>query len=69
MDSKNKKQQKLKDGLTLFDFFEKFSNVLRSFQKKRSLFFLKLSATEDSIENVSRNKLWCANFWWEDLHS
>jgi len=26
------------------------------------LFFLKLSATEDSIENVSRNKLRCANF-------
>ena len=26
------------------------------------MFFLKLSATEDSIENVSRNKLRCANF-------
>ncbi len=37
-------------------------NFSWSFQKKRSLFFLKLSATEDSIENVSRNKLRCANF-------
>jgi len=44
-------------------------NVLRNFQKKRSLFFLKLSTTEDSIDNVSRNKLWYANFWREDLQS
>jgi len=69
MDRKNKKQQKLKDWLTLFGFLRNFQmslvdngNFLWSFQRRRSLFFLKLSATEDSIENVSRNKLRCANF-------
>ena len=69
MDRKNKKQQKLKDWLTLFGFSRNFQmslvdngNFLWSFQRRRSLFFLKLSATEDSIENVSRNKLRCANF-------
>ncbi len=68
MDRKNKKQQKLKDWLTLFSYLRNFQvslvddgNFSWSFQRKRSLFFLKLSATEDSIENVSRNKLRCAN--------
>ena len=68
MESKNKENNK-KDWLTLFSFWRNFQmslvdngNFLWSFQRKRSLFFLKLSATEDSIENVSRNKLRCANF-------
>ncbi len=46
-------------------FFEVFYwkwKLLPKCSEKRSLFFLKLSATEDSIENISRNKLQLCQF-------